>query len=61
MRLRVSDRMHVMSRRVVSSPCLLCAIGSVLTRLSGALHGLHGTVAVPGRGGAGPVLNGRVG
>ena len=41
--------------------CLLCAIRSVLARLCGAVHGLLGTVAVPGRGGAGPVLNGRVG
>ena len=41
--------------------CLLCAIRSVLARLCGAVHGLHGTVAVPGRGGAGAVLNGRVG
>ena len=41
--------------------CLLCAIGRVLARLCGAVHGLLGTVAVPGRGGAGPVLSWRVG
>ena len=59
--VRTSFASACVCRRTVCLLCLLCVIGPVLPRLCRAVHGLHGRVAVPGRAGAGTVLNWRVG